>query len=192
MQTSRGSQKRLIHMTASCWENLITAPDLYISIHVCLRESDWRARARANAAHARVRSPDVPLLGGSGGEDKRVLDLKATMERCIRIRYYRLARCRVGPAGADAQRSHRCDAAAPEEVHRCVSSTNADSQTALISAKYAFVVRSLHLTGGQTASALMRRRDLFKYWGWATEQVEPGRGGVGDLCLLSPAVHMDG
>lgn len=120
-------------MTASWREELITAPDLYISIHVCLRESDCGTGARANAAHASAPPPDPLLLGGSRGEDKRAIDLQGTLERCIKIRYYGPACCRVSSAGGLTRScvllSNLCDAASPEEADR--SHIEADTRTSV-------------------------------------------------------------
>lgn len=57
-------------MTASWREELITAPDLYISIHVCLRESDCGTRARANAAHASAPPRPAPVRRKQRGGQK--------------------------------------------------------------------------------------------------------------------------
>ena len=80
----------LLLMTASCWENLITAPDLYISIHVCRQTRHMRPVPRLPPVRRKQK----------GGQ---VIDSKGTLERCIKIRYYRLACCRVSSAGADTE-----------------------------------------------------------------------------------------
>lgn len=137
-----------------------------------------------------VRSPDFLLLGGSREEDKRVIDLKGTLEQCIKIRYYVLACCRVSSAGADSKlcslkQSVWCGITRGGiqvlgALGAHTGSTKADTQL--------FVCLTDGLTVGLLSSSLFFHQN--NKAGAETRSRWNQEACVCDLCLLGPSLYM--
>lgn len=80
---------------------------------MCAGVSPAVARVQGQTRHVRP----VPSLPPVRRKQRGVIDLKGTLERCIKIRYYGLACCGVSSAGADTELCS-LDVVSAEQVYK--------------------------------------------------------------------------